>query len=99
MKVEFNGICSRFVGKTSSSGNLYYQVDLTETVETGNPDEPKKDITYRNLYLNIGRPIENHSSFVGRQVNAVITIYPQDRKVGELIYQDIKIKLDSLDIV
>lgn len=99
MKTQFKGICSRFVGKTSSSGNLYYQVDLTETVETGNPDEPKKDITYRNLYLNIGKPIENHSSFVGRQVIADLTIYPNDRKVGDLIYQDIKIKLDNLDIV
>lgn len=99
MKTEFKGICSRFVGKTSSSGNLYYMVDLTETIETGNPDEPKKDITFKNLYFNIGKPIEDVSSFVGRQVSASITVFPSERKVGDNIYQDIKLKLDSIDIL
>lgn len=99
MKSEFKGICTRFAAKTSQTGNLYYQVDLTETIETGNPDEPKIDRTFKDLYLNTGNPIKDHQEFIGRQVQANITIYPIDRKVGEKMYQDIKLKLDHISIL
>lgn len=99
MKSSLKGICTKFAAKTSNTGNLYYQVDITETIETGNPDEPKKDITFKDLYLNIGKPIENHGSFVGRQVEADISIFPSDRRVGERVYQDIKLKLDHIVII
>jgi hypothetical protein len=99
MKTEFKGICSRFNAKTSQTGNLYYQVDLTETIETGNPDEPKIDRTFKDLYLNIGKPIEDHHNFIGRSVRADISIYPLERKVGEKIYTDIKLKLEHIEIL
>lgn len=99
MKSKLKGICTKFVGKTSNTGNLYYQVDLTETIETGNPDEPKKDITFKDLYLNIGKPIDNHTQFIGRSVEADISVFPSDRRVGDKIYQDIKLKLDHIEIV
>lgn len=98
MKSQLKGICTKFVGKTSNTGNLYYQVDLTESIETGNPDEPKKDITFKDLYLNIGKPIENHTQFIGRSVVADISVFPSDRRVGEKVYQDIKLKLDHIEI-
>ena len=99
MKTEFKGICSRFAAKTSQTGNLYYQVDLTETVETGNPEQPKIDRTFKDLYFNTGQPIPQHNEFIGRQVKAEITIYPNDRKVGDKIYQDIKLKLEHIEIL
>ena len=98
MKSKLKGICSKFAAKTSGTGNLYYQVSITETIETGNPDEPKKDITFKDLYLNIGKPIENHSEFIGRSVVADISVYPQIRKSGENEYQDIKLKLDHIEL-
>jgi hypothetical protein len=99
MKTEFNGICTRFTAKTSQTGNLYYVVDLTETVETGNPEQPKIDRTFKDLYLNIGKPIVEHQEFVGRSVKADINIFPIDRKVGEKVYQDIKLRLDHIEIL
>lgn len=99
MNVVFKGICTQFVGKTSQTGNLYYQVDLTETIETGNPDEPKKDICYKNLYLNIGKPIENHKEFIGRSVEAAIVVFPVEKKVGDRVFQEIKLRLDDIIIL
>lgn len=99
MKTEFKGICTRFAAKTSQTGNLYYQVDLTEIVETGNPEQPKIDRTFKDLYLNTGTAIENHQEFVGRSVRADITIYTTERKHGEKVYQDIKLKLDHIEIL
>lgn len=99
MKTEFRGICSRFAARTSQTGNLYYQVDLTETVETGNPEQPKIDRTFKDLYLNTGTAIENHQDFVGRSVKANILVYPSDRKAGDKVYQDIKLKLEHIEIL
>ncbi len=98
MKVTTEAICTRFVSKVSGSGNTYYQVDLTETIETGNPDIPKIDRTFKDLYYNIGKAVENHSEFIGMRVVAGITIYPIDRKVGEKVYQDIKLTLESIEL-
>lgn len=99
MKVITEAICSRFVAKTSQSGNLYYQVDLTETVETGNPEQPKIDRSFRDLYLNTGYPIVNHQDYIGRKVEAEIVIYPTERQVGDKTYQDIKLKLEQIRLI
>lgn len=98
MRIEVTAICSRFQAKTSSTGNLYYTVDITETVETGNPEQPKMDITFKDLYYNTGSSIPNYQNYIGRQVVVEISVYPVNRPAGEKVYQDIKLKLESIEL-
>lgn len=99
MRVSAELIVKDIKAKTSQSGNLYYQVELVEIVETGNPENPKVEKSWKDLYLNIGKPIENYAELIGRRVKAELNFYTAERKHGDRIFTDIKCNIIELNTI
>lgn len=99
MKVSADLILKDIKAKTSNAGNLYYQVTLVEIVETGNPENPKIEKEWKNLYLNIGKPIENYSDLIGRRVRADLNFYTSERRHNDNLYTDIKVNIIELNTI
>lgn len=99
MKVQAELLVKDIKAKTSNSGNLYYQVTFVEIVETGNPENPKIERDWKDLYLNIGKPIENHTQLIGRRVLADLNFFTAERQHNGNTYTDIKVNIIEINTI
>ena len=99
MKTNQNLKVTKIIKKVSGQGNTYYEVDAIEDlgIEDGQGSTIKRE--WKKMYFKDDTNLINVFSTENEYCNVILNFYPMDRKVGDKIYQDIKVNIVSIAVI